>query len=118
MTTCSSKDEIAYKNYRKQYKKVLHEAEQNYYCQQFDIKTNSVRQIWRNLNCLASFSKTIQKICIPKLTVNGAYVTDQKDICDVLNDYFCNIGPILAQNINCQTSDFLKYCHPPVKNSV
>jgi len=61
MTTGSSKDEIAYKNYRKQYKKVLHEAEQNYYCQQFDIKTNSVSQIWRNLNCLASFSETKQK---------------------------------------------------------
>jgi len=56
MTTGSVQDEMAYKDYRKVYKKVLGEAEQNYYYQQFDLKSNSIKQVWSNLNDTASLS--------------------------------------------------------------
>ena len=37
---------------------MLNEAEKNYYGSKFDLKSNSIKQIWRNLNAVASFTKT------------------------------------------------------------
>ena len=54
----------------------------NYYSLQFDLKTNSVKQIWRNLNSVVSMSKIKNKVNIPKLTVNDSEVTNTKEICN------------------------------------
>ena len=82
LRTGSADDEMKYKNYRKCYKKVLYEAEKNYYTLQFDLKTNSVKPIWRNLNSVVSMSKIKNKVNIPKLTVNDSEVTNTKEICN------------------------------------
>jgi len=63
-------------------KKVLYEAEKNYYSLQFDLKTNSVKHIWRNLNSVVSMYKIKNKVNIPKLTVNDSEVTNTKEICN------------------------------------
>jgi len=47
-------------------KKVLNEAEANHYQLQFDLKSNSIKQIWYNLNSVTSLSKK-NKVSIPKL---------------------------------------------------
>ena len=78
----------------------MYEAEKNYYILHFDLKTNSVKQIWRNLNSVVSISKIKNKVNIPKLTVNDFEVTNTKEICNILNDYFCSIGLTLGQKIN------------------
>ena len=96
----------------------MYEAEKNYCSLQFDLKTNSVKQIWRNLNSVVSMSKIKNKVNIPKLTVNDSEVTNTKEICNILNDYFCSIGLTLGQKINCGITDFLQYCPPSIKDSM
>jgi len=118
MTTGSVQDELAYKNYRNFYKKVLGEAEQNYYYQQIDLKSNSIKQVWSNLNDIASLSKIKRKTCISSILVDGFEYTSPKDISNCLNNYFCSIGPKLAETINCHTTEFLQYCHAPVKDNM
>jgi len=103
---------MKYKNYRKCYKKVLYEAEKNYYSLQFDLKTNSV-----NLNSVVSMSKVKNKVDIPKLTINDSEVTNTKEISNILNDYFCSIGLTLGQKINCGITNFMLYCSPSIKDS-
>jgi len=66
----------------------LYEAEKKYYSLQLDLKTNSGKQIWHNLNSAVSMSKIKNKVNIPKLTVNDSEVINTKEICNVLNDYF------------------------------
>ena len=39
-----------YNIYRKTYKKVLAEAEQSYYREKFNLKCNTTKQLWSNLN--------------------------------------------------------------------
>jgi len=118
LKTGSVEDEIEYKTYRTCYKKMLNEAEKNYYSSQFDLKSNSVKQIWRNLNAVASFTKQKSQVHIRKLTKNGIDITSPKQICNTLNEYFCNIGPTLAKNIHCSTNDFMQYCFTTVKESM
>ena len=66
----------------------MYEAEKKYYSLQLDLKTNSGKQIWHNLNSAVSMSKIKNKVNIPKLTVNDSEVINTKEICNVLNDYF------------------------------
>jgi len=66
LKTKSPEDEQKYKTYHR-YKKVLNEAaEANHYQLQFDLKSNSIKQIWYNLNSVTSLSKK-NKVSIPKL---------------------------------------------------
>jgi len=118
MTTGNVQDELVYKNYRKVYKKVFDEDEQNYYYQQFDLKSNSMKQVWSNLNDIASLSKIKGKTCISSILADGVEYTTPKDISNCLNNYFCSIGPKLAETINCHTTELLQYCHASVKDSM
>jgi len=77
-----------------------------------------MKQIWRNLNSAVTFKKTLYQVFIPKLTINGTDITSPKQICDVLNDYFCNIGFTLAKNVYCSANDFMQYCSSLVKGSM
>lgn len=63
-------------------------------------------------------SKHKARTSISKITVNNSTYTDEKDICNRLNDYFCDVGKNLASSINCQPHDFTKYCHLPNNNSM
>jgi len=76
-------DEIKYKNYRKIYRKVANEAECKYYKTMFDQKTNSIKQLWKNLNTVCSFKQGKSRSnSISKLNVNGVTLYDNKDICN------------------------------------
>jgi len=48
--TGKESDSTTYNNYRKIYKKVLAEAEQSYYREKFNLKCNTSKQLWSNLN--------------------------------------------------------------------
>ena len=47
--------EYKYKTYRKIYKKVAHEAEIPFYKELFDLRKNSTKELWANLNKVCSF---------------------------------------------------------------
>jgi len=49
--------EYKYKTLRKIYKKVAHEAEITYYKELFDLRKNSTKELWANLNKVCSFLK-------------------------------------------------------------
>ena len=47
--------EYKYKTYRKIYKKVAHETEITYYKELLDLRKNSTKELWANLNKVCSF---------------------------------------------------------------
>ena len=53
-----------------------------------------------------------------KITVNDITYTAEKDICNCLDDYFCDVGKNLSSGIPYQLHDFTKYCHVPNNNSM
>ena len=55
--TKSVNAELKYKNYRNIFKKIALEAENIYYQELFNTKTNTIKQLWKNLNTVASFKK-------------------------------------------------------------
>jgi hypothetical protein len=65
-------DELAYVKYRSIYKAVVNKSEAMYYRNQFDAKTQSLKQIWANLNQVISAknnpkaNNTIDKLIVTK----------------------------------------------------
>ena len=50
--------------------------------------------------------------------VNDTGLTNPNYISNAFNEYFCNIGPNLAKNLNPPKTGFVHYCHSPIKNSM
>ena len=112
-------DKVNYCQYKKTFSKVLEGAKMEYYGAQFDCKTNSIKQIWNNLNRVCSAKKDKKyNIVIDKLNVIGKEVTDPTEISCVLNDYFCNIGPSLVKNLPVVESNYADYMGRSVSDSM
>ena len=89
----STKDEKNYKNYRRYYKQVILAAEQPYFKEQFDTKSNSVKQLWNNLASVASPGRKKNKNNVFKLKEEyGKCLTDPLVLSDTFNKYFCSVG--------------------------
>jgi len=113
--TRSSNDEIRYKRYRNIYKKVATEAENSYYNELFYKRTNSVKQLWKNLNTLSCFNQKKYKKNISKLHYNNKELTEQTDICNGFSNYFSTVGQTLLDQLNSTntattTQDFRVFC--------
>ena len=94
-------------------------AQAAYYKEKFDLRMNTTKQLWSNLNQISSLCKTKTKTKIDKLTYNGNVLTEPSDICNALNNYFCSIGPTLVQSLSPSgQNDFKRYCPSPRINSM
>jgi len=54
----------------------------------FNAKTNSVKQLWHNLNTVCAFKKRKSTANVAKLIINNMEVTDTTDISNNFNAYF------------------------------
>jgi len=122
--TRSVKDEHKYKNYKKIFVKLAKEAEVLHYKELFDVKANSIKNLWSNLNKVCSFKKSKNTLSgIQKLVINNKEITEKQDICNELNKYFATIGENLVVEMQKSNNpplgdNFRKYCDPSVKRSM
>jgi hypothetical protein len=80
------------------FEKAAKEAEMLYYKEIFDNKTNSIKQLWRNINTIWALKKSRMTATIIKhLKVNNAEITCPNDICSAFNTYFSSIGQKLRK---------------------
>ena len=115
-------NELSYKNYKKIFKQLAHECEAAYYREMFDKKTNTIKQIWKNLNTVCSFKNKGATKTISKIINNGIETSDPFEICSQFNTYFSSIGESLikkSKNI-CTNKDFSykEYSPKSVVNSM
>ena len=121
LLTKDKEDEERYKNYRRVFKKVSLECENNYYKELFDRKSNSVRQLWKNLNTVCNLKgHKSSDNTIPAIRVNGNKLDTAVEISNAFNVYFSTVADTLLSNHvnNPSKLDFSAYCHEPQKNSM
>ena len=91
----------------------MKEAESEYYKEQFDLKKNNIKQIWRNLNNVCSLSTKKVNQSINELNDNGKHIADNLLISNVLNKYFATDGESLSKNFHnnspSSSNSFRKY---------
>ena len=115
-------DEIAYKKYRTVYRTVAAEAESKYYRELFDLKANSMKTIWKNLNTICSYKQKGGNTEINELLQNDRIISDHAEVSAHLNNYFSTVGEKLVDELNKNhqqcNSDFTGYLDTPVKHSI
>lgn len=100
-------DPLLIENYKKFSNKlttIKRIAKQNYYATMIKLNKKNMSKHWQLINQILQRNNK-QKQSINKLvTENNVTLTDCKDICDELNNYFTNIGPNMASKLT--TNDF------------
>ena len=117
----SAEDEGEYKSYNKIFKKVAQDAATCYYRNMFNTKTNSVKQLWRNLNTICSFKNDKSaRNTITKLSDGNDYLTKPEDISNSMNKYFSTVGINLVNNnpLFNSSNDYRSYCNVSIKESI
>ena len=112
-------DELKYRNYKKIFQKTLKEREKNYYQEKFSIKTNKIKDVWREINQVCSFKKRKDTHCtISKLIVGNEIITENSQITNKMNEYFCKVGETLSESLPKSNIDFKSYLPRPVNESI
>ena len=96
----------------------LKKAEKDYYDAEFQKHKNDMKQTWKLINKVINKRKNKVTIIKKMKCENGDYVTDQEQICNILNSHFVKNGPTLARKIpvtNILATSFLKR---PITSSV
>ena len=113
-------DEMYYKSYKKIYEKMANRAKILYFNTQFDAKTNSIKQIWSNLNkvCSARKAKKSHNVINKLLKEDGSEILDPNEICNVFNDYFCSVGTNLINSLPAASQCFTAFLDSSVRDSI
>ena len=107
-----------YKSYRSKLKKLIQQAELNYFKNKFSNASGNIRKAWSVINSIRCKSKNNK---LPNfIDTNDAIVSNRREICTKFNEYFVNV----ARNLNIDkynnldAPDFKHYLSNSVKNSL
>ena len=103
--------ENSYKSYNGILQKNIRLAITQYYHRQFENYKSDIQKTWKQINELITNKKKITEL--PKYFFDGDLtLTENLDIANCFNKFFCNIGPTLANSIQAprdkQFTDYLK----------
>ncbi len=88
----------------------IRKAKELYYAKLFVKYKANLKMTWNTLNEI--LKRKNKKVISHKMKVNGKQTSDAKEIADIFNNYFTNIGPNLAKQItsdcNLNYTNFLK----------
>ena len=93
--------ERIYKNYASALRKLINKSEAIYFDNKCNIKLQSIKRVWKNLNTICNFkhAKNSQKMSINKIMIDKVTVEEPSAIATHFNEYFCNLGQNLAKSI-------------------
>ena len=87
-----------------------------YYKNKFFLCKNDLKRTWKNIKAITGTGGN-KKTTIDSLVYEGNIFSDQKQICNVFNKYFCEIGSVVENSIPPPTTDPLSYLESPVPES-
>jgi len=95
-------------------------AKANYYNLLFNCKSNSIKQVWANLNrYLNILRKSKKAVCNSiKIPVGNNSYDQPVDVANLFNEYFCNVSVNIINNLLPASKEFKSYLPSPIINSL
>ena len=87
-----------FQTYSNNVDKLIRLAKTTFYQKELDKFQGDIKKTWRTINSILNRNRRVNNFPSYIIGRNGK-ITDKQQIVTVLNDYFCNIGQVLAQNI-------------------
>lgn len=111
-------DLFLYKKYKSIFEKTVKKAKEIYYKDIFDSRAHNLKKIWRNINemCNPNVARKNQKII--GLKDNNSDITENYDMANCMNDFFCSIGQNLSNKLPRFKFTFEKYLDKIISNSI
>ena len=106
-----------FKNFRNRLNCVIRKSKRNYFYNKFEKTKGDMRQTWKTINNVMGRG---QKDSLPDQFKdgNGILITDPKNIANKFNNFFVNVGPDLAANINSTGKTYDQYLGEPMQKSM
>ena len=80
-----------------------------YYQELFQNKKQASINFWKSLGKTLQTKNKKNKNDIAKLIINGNEITDEYEISNSMNDYFCSVGQNIANGLNRSSTNFQQY---------
>ena len=110
----SEDNKVIYKVFKNKLRSVIRKADTDYY----NTKTQSMKEMWKELGNLLNTKKKSKGNSISKLIINNQEITKDKDIANALNDHFTKIGKNLADRVRPESNHLFKnYLTDPISKS-
>ena len=112
---CSSEDnKIKFKTFRNKLNNLIRKCKREYYHKKFDSVKNDIKQTWKTINDVIGKGNTKKQQTTFK-NDEGNRVSDPECISSCFNNFFVNIGPKLALDINHAGKDYFEYLKDPAQ---
>ena len=111
----SEVDKDKYKTYKKHLERLLNTAEKTYYHDRFKYFCGDLRKTWKLIGDLTGRAQ--RENIAESFIVDGVTITNKSEIVEKLNDYFVNIGSLLAASIRPSSTHFSDYIKKTCMNS-
>ena len=100
--------EKKYKSYKNKLTTILRQAEAQYYSEKLNSVKGDIKNTWMVLKNV--INKNVSEISSHNsFTYRGSKVTNSDQIANIFNEYFVNVGPSLAKNIDIVNKDLVNY---------
>ena len=105
----TAENETMYKQYNNVLRTLIRKAEANYFKSKFSNKQNGIKEMWKHLGYLLCPKRSRKQNSVGRLVINGKTIKNDKEIANVLNTYFTNIGQDLSGEIIPTEQSFMDY---------
>ena len=113
----SDKNRMDYKVYKNILSTCLKDAENSYHINLVNEKQSGTTNFWKSYGATLNPNKRKQQTKLQKLIVDGKTLTDDKDIADGINNYFCTIGSKISSKIKSPGGHFTDYLKNKINNT-
>jgi hypothetical protein len=108
---------LQYKAYRNRLTSLLRESEIAYYGDILHEQNNAITNFWKSFKYTLSPDKFTTKTRLRNLQVDNKTLTNDEDIADGLNNFFCTIGSKISEGLQTPTGHFRDYLKKRTKSS-
>ena len=95
----------------------MREAEAQYYTNLFDQKKNGMLKMWQVIGKTLNPNKDRSHNTINRLLIDGKNVSNDVDVAESMNNYFCTIGRNIAEKLPKTSTTYRHYLKHPQPNS-
>ena len=96
----------------------MREAERQYYMNNFDARKNGILNMWKIIGKTLNPKKDKSPNTINRLLIENKNITDDQEIAESLNSFFCSVGKKLADKLPKSKTSFRSYLTRPLKTSI
>ena len=115
----SEENKVACKIFKNKLRSLIRKDETDYYTNVFNSKTQSMKEMWKELHNLLNTKKKNKGNSITKLIMNNQEIIKDKDIANALNEHFTKIGKTLADKVRPEKNNsFRNYLTDPISESL